>query len=595
MVEEWKDIKGHDGYQISNLGNVRSNINNRYGPGNEWHNISKYTNKLGYQSVHLGRGKPYTIHRLVANAFIPNPNNLPLVRHMDDNPSNNKVDNLAWGTQTDNMQDCVKHGRLVGDTSAAIESTKRPIEVSGYNTDFKKSYLSISDASRELGFHNAHVSKQIRGEIKQNGGYTFRYITKEEYYMQNPINSFPGYEFREYSTEENERFGIKNPDHKKHNMFRGEDVGFGGYVYSEPGMYGPTIALDVSGMHPSSIIAMNYFGEYTEKYKNMVEARAAIKHKDFDRAKELLGPECEPYLNDPSTAKALSQALKIAQNSCYGLSSASFNNPMKHPDNANNIVALRGALFMVTLRDEVQSRGYTVSHIKTDCMKVHNWDNDIKNFIIEFGKKYGYNFEVEHSFERFCLIDKANYVGKCAEDDPEHPGEWISVGKTFSIPYTFKTLFSGEEITFDDMTIVNESKKGALYLDFNEGLPEGEHNYRFIGRIGKFVPVKDGCGGAELLACINGKYSYAQGAKGWRFKEAEIVDTLKNYDQVNHDYWIKQVNDTIDIMSQFGDVEKFRSDEPYTIEYKETEELPWDTTGEGINPLTGKMNPPVEN
>lgn len=70
-------------------------------------------------------------------------------------------------------------------------------------------------------------------------------------------------------------------------MYRGEEVGEGGYVYAEPGMYGNVALLDIASMHPSSIVAENLFGdEYTKRFKDILDARIAIKHKDFDKARK---------------------------------------------------------------------------------------------------------------------------------------------------------------------------------------------------------------------------------------------------------------------------------------------------------------------
>ena len=114
---------------------------------------------------------------------------------------------------------------------------------------------------------------------------------------------------------------------------------------------------------------MNYFGEYTQNYADLMDARLAIKSGDIDKARHMLDGKLAPYLNDESMLDDLSYALKIALNSAYGLTSASFPNAMRDTRNVNNIVALRGALFMRTLQDAVQARGFTVAHIKTDSIK----------------------------------------------------------------------------------------------------------------------------------------------------------------------------------------------------------------------------------
>lgn len=180
-MELWRDIDNYPGYQISNLGNVRSYINNRHGVCDEWHPLKPVYNKRGYPTVCLGRGNRKLVSRLVAEAFISNPDGLPIVRHLDDNPSNNHINNLAWGTQVDNMQDCVKHGRLVGDTNPAIESTKKRIIATPVNGGESIVFSSIHDAARSLNVWPQHVSNVAHGRIRQTGGWVFRFLDEEDY------------------------------------------------------------------------------------------------------------------------------------------------------------------------------------------------------------------------------------------------------------------------------------------------------------------------------------------------------------------------------------------------------------------------------
>lgn len=358
---------------------------------------------------------------------------------------------------------------------------------------------------------------------------------------------FPGYSFEQ------------DEDGKWHNMYRGEDVGFGGYVYAEPGMYsGHIVTFDVASMHPSSIIAMNCFGDYTSRFKELLDARIAIKHGEFDRARKMLGGKLAKYLDDPGNAKALSQALKIVINSVYGLTSAAFENPFRDVRNKNNIVALRGALFMLTLRDEIQKMGFTVIHIKTDSIKILDPTEELGKFIIEFGKKYGYNFEVEHIFEKICLVNNAVYIAKCSQDDPDTPGMWEATGKQFQIPYIYKSLFSKEPIEFSDLCETKEVQT-ALYLDMNENLPEGEHNYHYIGKVGLMCPIKPGCGGGILLRIDKSgdKYSAATGSKGYRWLEAEMVKILGKEDEIDISYYDRLAEEALASLNEFGDVEQF--------------------------------------
>ena len=178
-MEEWRDIKDFPGYQVSNTGKVRSFINNRHGVCDEYHELTPYVNKHGYSSVQMGRGRRRSVHRLVASTFIPNPDSKPLVRHLDDDPRNNQVNNLAWGTQKDNMEDCVNHGRLVGDTTSAINARKKSVIATSKDGLQSIEFSSIHDAARALGVWPQHICSVMQGKISQTGGWIFRYADKE--------------------------------------------------------------------------------------------------------------------------------------------------------------------------------------------------------------------------------------------------------------------------------------------------------------------------------------------------------------------------------------------------------------------------------
>ena len=398
--------------------------------------------------------------------------------------------------------------------------------------------------------------------------------------------------------------------------YRGEEVGEGGYVYAEPGMYKNIALLDVASMHPSSIIAEELFGpEYTARFKEIVEARIAIKHKDFDKAKNMLGGILAKYLTDEKSASALAGALKIAINSVYGLTAAKFETALRDPRNKDNIVAKRGALFMVNLKHEVQSRGFTVAHIKTDSIKIPDATPEIIQFVMDYGKMYGYNFEHEATYDRMCLVNDAVYIAKYDN------GEWTATGKQFQVPYVFKKLFSKEDICFDDMC-ETKSVNSSLYLDMNEGLPDVSeyetifavrnkpsdqlskkemsildrfsdisdddlqnrisegHNYRFVGKVGSFCPIKDGCGGGLLMRESDGKYYAATGSKGYRWLEAEMVKELGKETDINRGYYDSLVDDAVKTISQYGDFEWFVSNDPLPADipdFPPDDEVPWYT------------------
>ena len=366
----------------------------------------------------------------------------------------------------------------------------------------------------------------------------------------NFINAFPGYEYK------------LNPEtNKMENVFRGEKVGKGGFVWARPGIYLNVVCLDVSGLHPASAIAMNYFGEYTSRYKELRDARLAIKKKDFETAKTLLNGALAPYLENPENTKALAGAIKLILNSAYGESSANHPNAMRDERNVNNIIALRGALFMVTLRDEMLARGARPIHIKTDSIKLVDPSQEDIDFAFEFAGKYGYEFAIEHKFDRIALVNDAVYVAKLSDDDPEEPGQWTATGAQFAEPYVFKTLFTHEPIEFRDMCTVFNVSKGCMYLDMNEEDPSN-HAYHFVGRTGLFAPIRPGMGGGELMKKVDNKYSYPSGAKGYRWLESEMVPKDKIDIFVDRSYYDELVRKAVETISKFGDFEAFAGSYP---------------------------------
>lgn len=404
-------------------------------------------------------------------------------------------------------------------------------------------------------------------------------------------------------------------------IYRGEEVGEGGYVYAEPGMYSNIALLDIASMHPSSIVAEELFGpEYTKRFNDILQARIAIKHKEFDKAKKMLNGALAKYLTDEAAASDLAQALKIAINSVYGLTSASFDHPFRDNRNKDNIVAKRGALFMVNLKHEVQRRGFIVAHIKTDSIKIPDATPEIIQFVMDYGKQYGYNFEHEATYDRMCLVNDAVYIAKYK--DGKHAGEWTATGTQFQVPYVFKKLFSKEPIEFEDMC-ETKSVTSALYLDMNEGLPDvselekelerivkrakefgvtmdlsgnsGDaeldplvkeiakgHNYHFIGKVGQFCPIKPGCGGGILLRETENKktgekgYAAATGSKGFRWLESEMVRELGKENDIDRTYYNNLVDEAVKSLSSYGDFERFVADESFVSDNTP----PWFGAGE---------------
>lgn len=336
--------------------------------------------------------------------------------------------------------------------------------------------------------------------------------------------------------------------------YRGEDPSEGGYVYAEPGIYNDVAVLDIASMHPASIEALNLFGKYTSNFTDLRDARIAIKRGEYDDARKMLDGKLKPYLEDESDAADLSYALKIVINIVYGLTSAKFPNPFRDERNKDNIVAKRGALFMIDLKNEVQKRGFTVAHIKTDSIKIPNATEDIIEFVMEFGKKYGYDFEHEETMDKFCLVNDAVYVARTGD-------EWEAVGAQFQHPYVFKTLFSREPVEFNDFCETKNVSKGAMYLDTNPDKAAAlAEEMRFVGKTGRFVPVKAEYNGGVLYRVKDDKNYSVSGTKGYLWLEAALAEQY-GLDAVDRTYAEYLVDEALSNISKFGTYEELVSRE----------------------------------
>lgn len=387
---------------------------------------------------------------------------------------------------------------------------------------------------------------------------------------------FPGYTF-EMKTVTDEKTGKQKVVYIS--MYRGEKIGEGGYVYAEEGMYPNVATLDSASHHPSTIEAEEFFGpKYTPNFVALLDGRVACKHEDAEAIATALGGVLQEFVNEGVSLDALAYALKIAINSVYGLTSAKFANPFKDPRNVDNFVAKRGALFMVNLKHEVQKRGFTVAHIKTDSIKIPDATPEIIKFVQEYAALYGYSFEHESTYDRMCLVNDAVFIAKYAsaewcnkfygyfpKKNVKKGGQWTATGDQFKVPYVFKKLFSKEEIVFDDMCEI-KSVSTALYLDIN-----GEK--QFVGRVGEFTPVtSDYPGGGELLREGKDKngnttYSYAEGSSGYLWAESETLRGTGGEAFANREYYDKQVQKAVETIVAYGDFTSFVSDGDYTNTY----------------------------
>lgn len=375
---------------------------------------------------------------------------------------------------------------------------------------------------------------------------------------------FPGYEYK---------YGKST--------YRGVEVGEGGYVYAEPGIHENVALLDIASMHPTSVISECLFGpKYTERFRDLKEARVAIKHNDMDSIRTMLDGMLYEVLNEGTySTKVLGTALKTPINSVYGLTSAKFKNAFRDERNKDNIVAKRGALFMVDLMYEVQARGFTVAHIKTDSIKIPNATPEIINFVMEFGKLYGYTFEHEATYEKMCLVNNAVYIAKFANPEwckktynyvPDECTEayesgdiWTATGTQFAVPYVFKKLFSHEDIIFEDMCETKQVSS-AMYLNKNKNISQEEltaDKMIFIGKVGNFCPMLPGKGGDLLRQSVdkegNYKYDNVTGAKGYEWLESDMVKELGLEEFIDESYYKTLVDKAVEAIEKYGDFEQF--------------------------------------
>ena len=177
-MEIWRPVEGTDGrYEVSNTGKVRSLNYKRTGKTEELRPAADGKGYLRTVLFYNGKNKTVKVHRLVAEAFIPNPENKPQVNHIDGNKTNNSVDNLEWSSNIDNAHHAIKNGLFVNSykaTALSNEKRKQPViatDCNGHEIEFE----SQSEACRQLNVSRRHVYEVLKGKRHTAGGYEFRY------------------------------------------------------------------------------------------------------------------------------------------------------------------------------------------------------------------------------------------------------------------------------------------------------------------------------------------------------------------------------------------------------------------------------------
>lgn len=421
-------------------------------------------------------------------------------------------------------------------------------------------YCKNDVRATEAVFRNRHADFEARRILAKLSGLPINKITSQhmakilfgddphpetKFVYTDLSREFPGYSFENGKSYYDFNFG---------GGFKEKElIGEGGLAKGRPGTYINVYVLDIASMHPSSLVALNYFGPYTSRFKDIMDARLALKHNDKEALGKLLDGLLLPFTEDEATRAALTYALKICINQVYGLTSAKFANKFRDPRNVDNIVAKRGELFMLKLLEQLSvwesdRQKQAWCHVKTDSIKLIDPTHDLIEFVTEFGAEYGYTFEVEEVYDRICLIDKAQYI---ALERIKDGTIWTATGKFFDRPYVKKSLFTHEEITLDDLseTIEVHSGKGLYIMSQDYTSP------LYVGRVGAFTPVIISDSMPDILRKRSGEiqrfkdgvYSSPAGTKGYTFIETEVLkqwaeeNNTTGIEYVDMSYYEKQV------------------------------------------------------
>lgn len=250
MDERWKPIYDFPGYWVSNKGRVYSNISERFVEGSPNVRTGRIDISLQRNGVRYHR----YLHRLMAEAFVPNPHNYPIVRHLDDDPANNCIDNLLWGTQVDNMRDSIRNGTFryfsEEDHERAMLKRRMPIIAIRFSDGERLYFESQQEASRCLQVNQSDIYSVINGKYNGSKGY---YFTK----ANEPFD----YEAFEYAKK---HYVKQRPLIKAFNTHTGETYVFKGLTEAA-NILGVNISAISTILHGKAAISKGWTFEYIEK------------------------------------------------------------------------------------------------------------------------------------------------------------------------------------------------------------------------------------------------------------------------------------------------------------------------------------------
>lgn len=187
--EIWKPVENYEGlYEVSNLGRIKSLERTVWNKGRGYYKtvperiLKPSNNGQGYLFVNLckdGKMKNCRVHRLVGQAFIPNPNNLPQINHKDENKGNNMVENLEWCSSKYN-NNYGTHNQRMAEKQRNDPKRSKPVIAIDKITGLTVKFASIGEASRQLVINQSNIVSCLKGKLKSAGGYTWHYVEDKE-------------------------------------------------------------------------------------------------------------------------------------------------------------------------------------------------------------------------------------------------------------------------------------------------------------------------------------------------------------------------------------------------------------------------------